>query len=112
MKLRRHPVGFGQIAVRQALDRSCPASVAAIDMFCAMLGTVAGDLALMFRARGGVYIAGGIAPRIVDLLAQSEFLARFTAKGRFEPYLESVPVAVIINSDAAFLGLRSLALDA
>jgi glucokinase len=98
--------------VRQALDRSCPASVAAVDMFCAMLGTVAGDLALMFRARGGLYIAGGIAPRIVDLLAQSEFLARFRAKGRFEPYLESVPVAVIINSDAAFLGLRSLALDA
>ena len=95
--------------VRQALDRSCPVSVAAVDMFCAMLGTVAGDLALMFRARGGVSIAGGIAPRIVDLLARSEFLARFRAKGRFEPYLESVPIAVIINSDAAFLGLKSLA---
>jgi len=98
--------------VRQALDRSCPVSVAAVDMFCAMLGTVAGDLALMFRARGGVYIAGGIAPRIVDLLARSEFHARFRAKGRFEPYLERVPTAVIINSDAAFLGLKSLALDA
>jgi glucokinase len=96
--------------VRQALDRSCPVSVAAVDMFCAMLGTVAGDLALMFRARGGVYIAGGIAPRIVDLLARSEFLARFSAKGRFRPYLESVPVTVIVNSDAAFLGLKSLAL--
>src|SRR5262249_40548876 len=44
---------------QQALDRSCPVSVAAVDMFCAMLGTVAGDLALMFRARGGVYIGGG-----------------------------------------------------
>jgi glucokinase len=94
---------------QQALDRSCPVSVAAVDMFCAMLGTVAGDLALMFRARGGVYIAGGIAPRIVDLLAQSEFLARFSAKGRFQPYLESVPIAVIVNADAAFLGLKSLA---
>jgi len=49
-------------------------------------GTVAGDLTLMFRARGGVFIAGGIAPRIVDLLVRSEFLARFRAKGRFEPY--------------------------
>jgi glucokinase len=96
--------------VRQALDRSCPVSVAAVDMFCAMLGTVAGDLALMFRARSGVYIAGGIAPRIVDLLAQSEFRARFIAKGRYRPYLESVPTAVIVNSDAAFLGLKSLAL--
>jgi glucokinase len=97
--------------VRQALDRSCPVSVAAVDMFCAMLGTVAGDLALMFRARGGVYIAGGIAPRIVDVLARSEFLARFRAKGRFQPYLESIPTAVIVNSDAAFLGLQALALE-
>ncbi len=94
---------------REALDRSCPVSVAAVDMFCAMLGTVAGDLALMFRARAGVYIAGGIAPRIAALLARSEFLARFRAKGRFEPYLESVPTAVIVNSDVAFLGLKSLA---
>jgi len=96
--------------VRQALDRSCPVSVGAVDMFCAMLGTVAGDLALMFRARSGVYIGGGIAPRIVDLLAQSEFRARFMAKGRFQSYLESIPTAVIVNSDAAFLGLKSLAL--
>ncbi|HLK81062.1 MAG TPA: glucokinase [Xanthobacteraceae bacterium] len=94
---------------RQALDRSCPVSVAAVDMFCGMLGTVAGDLALMFRARGGVYIAGGIAPRIVDLLARSEFHARFVAKGRFQQYLEGVPIAVIVNPDAAFLGLKSLA---
>jgi glucokinase len=43
---------------------------------------------------------------------RSEFLARFRAKGRFEPYLESVPIAVIVNSDAAFLGLKSLAPDA
>jgi len=105
------PSGTAAEIVRQALDRSCPVSVAAVDMFCAMLGTVAGDLALMFRARGGVYIAGGIAPRIVDLLVRSEFLARFRAKGRFQPYLESIPSAVIINSDAAFLGLKSLALE-
>ena len=94
---------------QQALDRSCPICVAAVDMFCAMLGTVAGDLALMFRARSGVYIAGGIAPRLVDLLAQSEFRARFVAKGRFQPYLESVPTAVIVTPDVAFLGLKSLA---
>ncbi len=96
---------------QQALDRSCLVSVAALDMFCAMLGAVAGDLALMFRARGGVYIAGGIAPRILDALVRSEFHARFVAKGRFQTYLESIPAAVIVNPDAAFLGLRSLALQ-
>jgi glucokinase len=94
---------------QQALDRSCPVCVAAVDMFCAMLGTVAGNLALMFRARGGVYIAGGIAPRIVDALAASEFPARFMAKGRFRSYLEQIPVAVIVNPDPAFLGLKALA---
>jgi glucokinase len=96
---------------QRALDRSCPVSVAAVDMFCAMLGTVAGDLALMFRARGGVYIAGGIAPRIVELLARSEFHDRFMAKGRFRSYLEATPVAVIVNPDPAFLGLKAVALE-
>jgi glucokinase len=96
---------------QRALDRGCPVSVAAVDMFCAMLGTVAGDLALMFRARDGVFIAGGIAPRIVELLARSEFHARFMAKGRFRPYLEAIPVAVIVNPDSAFLGLKALALE-
>jgi glucokinase len=74
-----------------------------------MLGTVAGNLALMFRARGGVYLAGGIAPRLADYLAQSEFRARFEAKGRFREYVGSVPTTIIVNPDAAFLGLKSLA---
>ena len=88
---------------------SCATCRAAVDMFCAMLGTVAGNLALMFRARGGVYLAGGIAPRLADYLAQSEFRARFEAKGRFREYLESIPTTIIVNPDAAFLGLKSLA---
>ena len=94
-----------------ALDRTCPVCMSAVHMFCAMLGTVAGNLALTFRARGGVYIAGGIAPRIVDVLPRSDFHARFMAKGRFRPYLERIPVAVIVNPDSAFLGLKALALQ-
>jgi glucokinase len=96
---------------QSAIDRSCPVSVAAVDMFCVMLGTVAGDLALIFRARSGVYIAGGIAPRIVDLLARPEFRARFVAKGRFRYFLEDIPVTVIVNPDPAFVGLKTLALE-
>jgi len=94
---------------KRALDRTCPTCLAAVDMFCAMLGTVAGNLALTFRARGGVYVAGGIAPRLADHLAQSEFRARFVAKGRFRSYLEGIPATIILNPDAAFLGLKSLA---
>jgi glucokinase len=92
-----------------ALDRSCMTSRAAVDLFCAMLGTVAGNLALTFRARGGVYLAGGIAPRLADYLAQSDFRARFEAKGRLREYVESIPTTIIVNPDAAFLGLKSLA---
>jgi glucokinase len=94
---------------RRALDRSCATCCAAVDMFCAILGGVAGNVALTFRARGGVYIAGGIAPRLLSYLAKSEFAERFVAKGRFREYLESIPVAVITHPDAAFLGLASLA---
>ncbi len=74
-----------------------------------MLGTVAGNLALTFRARGGIFIAGGIVPRLVDHLAQSEFRARFVAKGRFQDFLETIPTTVIVNPDVAFLGLAAIA---
>jgi glucokinase len=66
-----------------ALDGTCPIARAALDLFCAMLGTFAGNVALMFGARGGVFIAGGIAPRLTEYMAHSEFRARFEHKGRF-----------------------------
>ena len=68
----------------------------------------AGNVALTFGARGGVYIAGGISPRIVDFMARSEFRNRFEAKGRLQPYLKTIPTYVIIHPAAAFLGLKSL----
>jgi glucokinase len=92
-----------------AVSGACKVSVAALDMFCAMLGTVAGNVALTLGARGGVYIAGGIVPRIVDYLIRSEFRARFEAKGRFQPYLARIPTAVIMHPDPAFIGLKAMA---
>jgi glucokinase len=93
---------------RTGLAGTCPVSRAALDMFCAMLGTFAGNAALSFGARGGVYIAGGIAPRIVGHLAGSQFRARFEAKGRFRGYVENIPARVIVHPDYAFIGLTSL----
>ncbi len=94
---------------RNALNRGSPTAVAALDTFCALLGSFAGSVALTFGARGGVYIAGGIAPRIVDFLARSsEFRRRFEAKGRFQSYLGSVPTNVIVHPAATFVGLKSL----
>ncbi|HUO66803.1 MAG TPA: glucokinase [Gammaproteobacteria bacterium] len=77
-------------------------------MFFAFLGIVAGDLALTTGARGGVYIAGGIVPRLLDELAKSEFRARFEAKGRYASYLGAIPTYVITDPLPAFRGLRHL----
>lgn len=92
-----------------ALHGTCETACAALDMFCAMLGAFAGNVALTYGARGGVYIAGGIAPRILDHLAGSAFRQRFADKGRFRPYLEAIPTSVIVHPAATFLGLKSLA---
>jgi glucokinase len=94
---------------KAALDGDCPAARAALDLFCAMLGTIAGNIALTFGARGGVYIAGGIAPRLTDFMARSEFRARFEHKGRFRTYLEPIPSSIIMHPAATFIGLRSIA---
>lgn len=91
-----------------ALEGSCSISRAALDMFCAMLGTVAGNLALTFCARGGVFIAGGIVPRFVDDVARSKFRECFEAKGRYRPYLEGILTSIILRPDATFVGLRAV----
>jgi glucokinase len=73
-------------------------------MFCAMLGTVAGNLALTLGAQGGVYIAGGIVPKLGSRFAESAFRERFEAKGRMRPYLAAIPTYVITHRVPAFLG--------
>ena len=85
-----------------------PRTRAATAMFCAMLGTVAGDLALTLGARGGIYIAGGIVPHIATFFDQSEFRARFEAKGRLGAYLATIPTYVIERPLPALLGAAVL----
>ena len=79
----------------KALDGSNPQCVETLDLFCAFLGSVAGNLALTLGARGGVYIGGGIVPRLGAAFERSRFRACFEAKGRFRSYLEPIPVFVI-----------------
>jgi glucokinase len=85
-----------------------PRAREATAMFCAMLGTIAGNLALTLGARGGIYIAGGIVPRLGPTFAQSEFRARFEAKGRFRDYLAAIPTYVITRPFPALLGAATL----
>ena len=87
-----------------------PAGLATLNTFCAMLGTAASNLALTLGARGGVYIGGGIVPRLGQAFDAALFRQRFEEKGRFEAYLQAIPTWVITAATPALLG-ASRALD-
>jgi glucokinase len=76
---------------KSALRGECHVAVEALNVFCAFLGSFAGNVALTFDARGGVYIVGGISPRIVGFMRRSQFRVRFEGKGRFQQNLKRAP---------------------
>jgi glucokinase len=86
------------------LVAGCALCVKALEIFAAVYGAVAGNLALTGTATNGVWLGGGIAPKILPRLADGLFLQTFLAKGRFVPFLERVPVRVILNQRTAMLG--------
>lgn len=96
---------------KRALDGSDPLCREAVTTFCAMLGTVAGDLALTLGARGGIYLGGGILPQLGAFFKNSPFRSRFEDKGRFATYLSAIPCYVIHSKYPALLG-AARALDA
>ena len=93
---------------RRALAGECALSSQVLDVFCGMLGTVAGNLAVTLGAQGGVYIGGGIVPRLGERFASSPFRQRFEQKGRFESWLAAVPTYVITAEYPAFLGVSAI----
>jgi glucokinase len=93
----------------EALENPQSHCGATLARFCAILGAVAGDIALTTGARGGVYIAGGIAPRILPFLKASPFRERFERKGRFKDYMAAIPTRVILHKHAALLGAARVA---
>ncbi len=90
--------------IRLAVAEGNAAALKTIDTFCAMLGSFAGNVALTLGARGGVFIGGGIVPRLGELFFQSTFRQRFESKGRFTEYLKPIPTALIIDPHAALAG--------
>jgi glucokinase len=102
------PLDAATVAAR-GLSGECPICREAMEMFCALLGGVAGDLALLYGARGGVFVGGGICPRFPEFLAASRFRARFEAKGRFRSWLAPIPTFLVMRPDAAMLGLSAIA---
>jgi glucokinase len=103
--------GIGQATLQpadvsgRAISGEDPIAVEAVDIFCGLLGTVAGNLALTAGARGGIYIAGGIVPKMEGFFDKSQFRPRFIAKGRMRAYLEPIPTYVVTAEFPAFLGL-------
>jgi len=89
---------------RNALDRNDPLASAALDLFVAIYGAAAGDHALNVVARGGVFIAGGIAPKILPRIAAGGFLAAFNAKADFSALARQMPVRVVTNEKLGLIG--------
>jgi glucokinase len=92
-----------------ALAAADPPAVRALDLFCRLLGRVAGDIALIFMARGGVYIAGGIAPDILPILRGGGFRRAFEAKAPYEKLMPTIPTSVIVDEYPALRGIAALA---
>lgn len=76
----------------------------ALESFCLMLGSIAGDKALSLGAKGGVFLGGGIIPKIADFIRNTDLLTRFTQKGPMSGYLEDIPIGIIVNDKAALVG--------
>jgi glucokinase len=89
-------------------DMAWPLCNETIECFCLMLGTIAGNIAITLGTQGGIYIGGGIVPRLGERFARSGFRQRFEAKGRFVGYLSQVPTWVITAEYPAFLGVSAM----
>lgn len=93
------------VAGALAGEADCRATIA---VFCALLGNVAGNLVLTLGARGGLYLGGGIVPRLRELVDASPFRHRFEAKGRFKDFLKDVPAYVILATSPALRGAAQM----
>lgn len=102
------PLDAATISARAAND---PAAQETLEVFFAALGAYAGDAVLITGARGGVYIGGGIAPKLKHHFAASAFAQRFHTRGAMSDYLRDVPVYLLTSQDTALLGVAALALQ-
>jgi glucokinase len=94
--------------VDRAMAREDAACDRSIDLFCALLGGFCGNVALTLGARGGLFIGGGIVPRLGERFWSSAFREKFEAKGRFRDYLQAIPTALITDTYAALAGAAAV----
>jgi glucokinase len=101
------------VIMAAALDQEnpCPLCQATLDLFVSILGAEAGNQALKIMAAGGIYLGGGIPPRILPELQKPAFLTALRKKGRFQAMLTNFPVHVILNSQAGLMGAAAFGFD-
>ena len=102
---------FIDITPISRMARDNPICGRALDLFCAVYGAEAGNLALKTLAKGGVYLAGGIAAKILPKMEEGGFRHAFEQKGRFTAFLETVPTWVIIHPQPGLLGAAMAAAE-
>ena len=100
-----------RVISEHAVQANDPLCKAALQRFCRIFGSVAGNLALAGMTTGGVFLGGGIPAKIFPVLEKSEFMSAFTAKGRFEVFMKKIAVRVILNEKASLLGAAYCALS-
>jgi glucokinase len=89
---------------RLGLEGKCPVCVETLDLFVTLYGAEAGNLALKALARGGVFVAGGIAPKILPKMQSGAFFQAFCEKERFQELLSHIPIHIVLNEEAPLLG--------
>jgi glucokinase len=94
----------GAVISEAALTGEAEICIHALNLFVSIYGAEAGNLALKAKARGGIFVGGGIAPKILEKLTDGSFLKAFTDKGRFAEFLLTIPVKVILNEETALRG--------
>lgn len=98
-----------KVIANAALSRECELCVKALDMFVAIYGAAAGNVALLLKSTAGLYVGGGIAPKIIEKLKDGLFIESFMDKGRLTPLVTNIPVRVIMNDKTALLGAARVA---
>jgi len=104
--IKTEPLSAAEIT-QEAIQSNDEMCYRTLSLFCSWLGAVTGDLTLAFGARGGVYLGGGILPRISDFLLASDFMSSFKAKDQMSHYLENIPVNLVTESNSALLGVSA-----
>ena len=100
-----------RVITKNAIKGKDPLCLAALQRFCRIFGSIAGNLALTGLTTGGIFLGGGIPPKILPALEDGNFMAAFIAKGRFKAFMKKMAVRVILNDKAALLGAARCGLE-